>query len=282
MTPDRPCPDAPVTIAIGDLQGCDQPLGALLARIGPEPGEPLWFCGDLVNRGPDSLAALRRVAALGERATVVLGNHDLHLLAAIAGVRPPRRQDTLTQVLEASDAPALTAWLRRRPLAVLSGDFLLVHAGVVADWDAATTVACAREVQQVLSGPHWGDFLGVMYGNQPDRWDDALSGDDRLRAIVNILTRIRYVDAAGRLDLGETRAPPDVPRNLHPWFDAPGRRTANRTVVFGHWSTLGHLDRPNLVALDTGCVWGGCLSGMRLESRALFQVRCPQAARAGD
>ncbi len=271
-----------MTIAVGDVQGCDRPLRQLLDRIGAASAEPLWFCGDLVNRGPDSLGTLRRVAALGNRAVVVLGNHDLHLLAAMAGARAPRRGDTLTPIIGAPDAAALTNWLRRRPLAVLQGDFLLVHAGVVPQWDALETVARAREVGDVLAGPHWGDFMTVMYGNQPDRWDDALTGDDRLRAIVNILTRIRYVDTAGRLDMTRTAAPADAPPGLRPWFDLPDRRTADRTIVFGHWSTLGLRSRPNLIALDTGCVWGGCLSAMRIESRAVFQQRCPGSAQAAD
>jgi bis(5'-nucleosyl)-tetraphosphatase (symmetrical) len=271
-----------VTIAIGDLQGCWRPLRQLLRRIAAPAGEPIWFCGDLVNRGPDSLAALRGVMALGARAVTVLGNHDLHLLATAAGTRKPRRDDTLAEILDAPDRRELIDWLRARPLAHHQGDYLLVHGGVVPAWDALKTVELAHEVERVLRGPHWGDFMAVMYGNEPRRWDDSLRGDDRLRAIVNVLTRIRHVDADGALDLVTTDAPAKAPAGHRPWFELPHRRTGNKTVVFGHWSTLGLVDRPNLVALDTGCVWGGCLSAMRLETRELFQVRCSQSAVPGE
>jgi bis(5'-nucleosyl)-tetraphosphatase (symmetrical) len=272
-----------VTLAIGDLQGCDGALRQLLADSGAEASdEPLWFAGDLVNRGPDSLRALRRVRALGARATVVLGNHDLHLLAAAAGARAPRRDDTLGPILAAPDRDALIDWLRRRPLAHRDGDRLMVHAGVFPQWTAEQAVALSDEVSRVLSGPDWGDFLHAMYGNRPDRWEDALSGDDRLRAIVNGLTRIRFVHPDGRMDFDVKEGAAAAPPGLLPWFDAPGRRTAGSvTVVFGHWSTLGLLLRPDLVALDTGCVWGGALTAVRLEDRAVVQVRCAQARAPG-
>ena len=270
-----------MTIAIGDLQGCHRPLRQLLDRLAPTDSEPLWFCGDLVNRGPDSLGALRSVIALGDRAVTVLGNHDLHLLATVAGSRKPRRGDTLLPILDAPDRRELVDWLRARPLAHLHGDYLLVHAGVAPEWDALQAIELAREVETVLRGPHWGDFMSVMYGNEPDRWDDSLSGDERLRAIVNVLTRMRLLDADGRLDLSSTDRPDDAPAGYRAWFDVPGRRTFGKTVVFGHWSTLGLVVRPNLVALDTGCVWGGCLSAMRLETRQLFQVQCPRSASPG-
>ena len=270
-----------MTIAFGDLQGCHAPLRKLLGDIRSPAAEALWFCGDLVNRGPESLAALRAVKALGPRAVVVLGNHDLHLLAAAAGVRRPHKGDTLQPVLAAPDRRELLDWLRSRPLAHLQGDYLLVHGGLVPEWDAITAVALAHEVEAVLRGPHWGDFMSVMYGNEPARWDDALTGDDRLRAIVNVLTRLRYLQDDGRMDLESSDAPDRAKPGRQPWFEAPRRRSANKTVVFGHWSTLGLVDRPNLVALDTGCVWGGCLSAMRLETRELFQVKCPPSAVPG-
>jgi bis(5'-nucleosyl)-tetraphosphatase (symmetrical) len=163
-------------------------------------------------------------------------------------------------------------------MAHLQGDYLLVHGGVVPAWDALQTLKLAGEVEAVLRGPDWGDFMSVMYGNEPARWDDTLRGDDRLRAIVNVLTRMRYIDAAGRLDLSSTEHPDKAPPGYRPWFEMPRRRSANKTVVFGHWSTLGLVSRPNLVALDTGCVWGGCLSAMRLETRQLFQVQCRRSA----
>jgi bis(5'-nucleosyl)-tetraphosphatase (symmetrical) len=270
-----------VTIAFGDLQGCHRPLQRLLEQISPPADEPLWFCGDLINRGPDSLATLRTVIGLGDRAVTVLGNHDLHLLATVAGSRKLRRGDTLQPILDAPDRDDLVNWLRRRPLAHLQGDYLLVHAGLVPSWDPLRTIELAHEVEAVLRGPHWGDFMSVMYGNDPDQWDDSLGGNERLRAIVNILTRVRYLDKDGRLDLSSTTSPADAPSGKRPWFEMPGRRSAGRTVVFGHWSTLGLVNRPNLVALDTGCVWGGCLSAMRLETRQLFQVACPPPAVPG-
>jgi bis(5'-nucleosyl)-tetraphosphatase (symmetrical) len=270
-----------MTLAIGDLQGCEQSLALVLERCGPDARGPLWFAGDLVNRGPDSLGALRRVREFGTRATVVLGNHDLHLLTTAAGVRRPRRGDTLDAVLAAPDKDALVDWLRARPLAHFAEGHLLVHAGVFPQWSAEATVALAAEVEQVLRGPEWVDFLRIMYGDLPDRWDDALSGDDRLRAIVNGLTRMRFVDASGRMDFEVKEGADASPPGLMPWFDAPDRRTADVTVVFGHWSTLGLVQRPNLIGLDTGCVWGGALSAVRLADRRVFQVRCPQARAPG-
>jgi bis(5'-nucleosyl)-tetraphosphatase (symmetrical) len=268
-------------IAIGDLQGCEAPLAELLAACDPDGESPLWFAGDLVNRGPDSLAALRRVRALRERATTVLGNHDLHLLAVVAGARPAHRGDTLGPLLAAEDRDALVDWLRTRPLAHLSDGHLMVHAGVFPAWTAEQAVGLAAEVGDVLRGAHWGDFLHTMYGNWPDRWDDALSGDDRLRAIVNALTRIRFVDASGRMDFSVKEGAGAAPPGLVPWFDAPGRRSAGTPIVFGHWSTLGLVLRPDLVSLDTGCVWGGALTAVRVADRRVFQVRCPQARAPG-
>jgi bis(5'-nucleosyl)-tetraphosphatase (symmetrical) len=266
-----------MTLAIGDLQGCADPLDRLLQSIRPEADEPLWFAGDLVNRGPDSLGTLRRVRALGARATAVLGNHDLHLLATAGGLRRPHRSDTLDAVLGAPDLAELLDWLRARPLAHLERGHLLVHAGLFPQWSAGRTVELAAEVERVLRGPDWLDFLGVMYGNRPDRWDDALSGDDRLRAIVNALTRMRFVDRTGRMDFAAKEGAATAPPGLVPWFDAPDRRSRDVVVVCGHWSTLGLVLRDDLVALDTGCVWGGALSAVRLEDRRTWQVDCPRA-----
>ena len=261
-------------LAIGDLQGCNARLGALLHRADPDNSRPLWFAGDLVNRGPHSLAALRRLRALGNRATVVLGNHDLHLLASATGVRKTHRSDTLDDIMLADDRTALLDWVRTRPLAHLADGHLMVHAGVFAQWTPEETVALAAEVQAVLSGPHWVDFLRVMYGNTPTRWSHSLSGDDRLRTIVNGLTRMRFIDAEGGMDFAVKEGADNAPPGLTPWFDVPGRRTANVTVIFGHWSTLGLLIRPNLLGLDTGCVWGGSLTAVSLHDREVFQVKC--------
>ncbi len=267
-----------MTLAFGDLQGCDDPLADLLERIAPSATEPLWFCGDLVNRGPQSLRALTRIHALGDRTRVVLGNHDLHLLAVASGRKRLKAGDTIGPILVHPQAREMIDWLRRRQLAVLEGDFLMVHAGLDPRWDGAQTIALAREVEQRLAGPDWGDFLDVMYGNEPAAWDDALSGDERLRVIVNILTRLRFMWPDGRLDLKTKGGPADAPPGRIPWFEMPHRRTANRTVVFGHWSTLGLLRRPGLIGLDTGCVWGGALSAVRLETGELFQASCQRAA----
>lgn len=268
--------DGPAIYAVGDVQGCLDSLDELFATIG-DPNARFWFAGDLVNRGPDSLGTLRRVRGLGERATVVLGNHDLHLLTVAAGARRAHRHDTIDEILAAPDRDELLDWLRTRPLAHLERGHLLVHAGVLPAWsgELARTLAC--EVERVLRADGWREFMRVLYGDQPDRWDPALAGADRLRVIVNALTRLRYLAPDGAMALREkegiTRAAP----GLLPWFDAPGRATRELTVVFGHWSTLGLMQRPDLIALDSGCVWGGSLSAVRLGDRAVFQVRCPRA-----
>ena len=266
-----------MTLAIGDLQGCNARLGALLKRADPWTDRRLWFAGDLVNRGPHSLESLRRVRDFGSRAIAVLGNHDLHLLATAVKVRKSHRSDTLDSILAAPDRVELLDWVRSRPLAHFDKGHLMVHAGVFPDWNVEQTLLLAGEVEKVLRGPHWVDFLSVMYGNTPDRWDETLSGDDRLRAIVNAFTRMRYLDSKGRMNFTEKESADRPPAGLIPWFDAPGRRTADVTVIFGHWSTLGLLMRPNLIGLDTGCVWGGALTAVRLQDREVFQVRCPRS-----
>jgi bis(5'-nucleosyl)-tetraphosphatase (symmetrical) len=266
------------TYAIGDVQGCQSSLSDLLAQIdtGPVPAR-LVFVGDLVNRGPQSLATLRTVRALGERAKVVLGNHDLHLLAAANGIRKPAISDTLTEILEAPDRDAILEWLRQQPLARLDNGHLLVHAGVLAQWTAEQTLELAAEVESALRGPDWVNFLAHMYGNEPATWSDSLRGMDRLRCIVNALTRIRYCKPDGSMDFSTKESDGPGAAALLPWFEVPGRKTETVTVIFGHWSALGLVTRPNLIGLDTGCVWGRKLSAVRLEDRALFQVNCPQA-----
>ncbi|MEZ5659086.1 MAG: symmetrical bis(5'-nucleosyl)-tetraphosphatase [Burkholderiaceae bacterium] len=265
---------APESIhAIGDVQGCDAALTDLLSRL-PAGSQP-WFAGDLVNRGPGSLAVLERIRAMPE-AVSVLGNHDLHLLAAAAGARRPGRGDTLDPVLSSPDRGAIIDWLRHRPMAHAAHGHLLVHAGVDPAWDLDTTLGLAAEVERVLRGPHWGDFMTVMYGDGPPRWSDALSGDERLRAIVNVLTRLRFMRTDGRYEMKPKGGPRDAPPETLPWFDMPGRRIRGQAcVIFGHWSTLGLLLRDDVIALDTGCVWGGRLSAIRLADRQLTQVACP-------
>lgn len=270
------------TYAIGDLQGCHSKLTELLDRIHSESTSAKFiFVGDLVNRGPQSLATLRQIHALGDTANVVLGNHDLHLLAAAHGIRKSHASDTLDDILNAPDRDELLDWLRRQPLAHFENGHLLVHAGVLPQWTAAQTIALAWEVETVLRGPGWIDFLREMYGNTPARWDPALEGIDRLRCVVNALTRIRFCSADGVMDFSKADDIAAAKPGYIPWFDVPGRKTEDVTVVFGHWSTLGLIMRPNLIGLDTGCVWGGKLTAVRLEDRALFQVDCSQYRKQG-
>ncbi len=265
------------TYVIGDLQGCHQSCLSLLAQIDAiDPDAQLWFAGDLVNRGPDSLATLRLMKSLGARAQCVLGNHDLHLLAAAHGIRKLSRSDTLDDILSAPDREDLLTWLRQRPLAIFEQGHLLVHAGVLPQWRAAQTRALAQEVENVLQGPKWLDFLGKMYGNEPNQWHDDLTGKARLRCIVNGLTRLRFCDAQGVMQFDSKEGAGGAPQGFMPWFDVPGRKTDDVTVLFGHWSTLGLMMRENVIGLDTGCVWGGKLSAVRLEDRKLVQVVCPQ------
>ena len=272
---------------VGDIQGCDAALGLLLEKIAFSPSRDTLYClGDLVNRGPDSLAVLRRLMVLGSSAPCILGNHDLHLLAVAAGVRPSGKLDTLGAILQAPDRAAMLDWLRFQPLArsLQDGgqDYLLVHAGVLPQWTAAQTLALAGEVQSRLQAPDYQDWLATMYGNQPDAWGDDLQGAERLRVIVNALTRLRFCTEDGRMDFASKEAAGAAPEGFMPWFEVPNRATANVCVAFGHWSTLGHINRPNVIALDTGCVWGGCLSAMRIDGAHYAQQRELQQVHCGD
>jgi bis(5'-nucleosyl)-tetraphosphatase (symmetrical) len=268
---------------IGDLQGCLDPLQALLARIPAD--ERLVFVGDIVNRGPQSLATLRFVRTLVDagRAVTLLGNHDLHLLAAAHGIRRLHDDDTLQEILDAPDRDQLLDWLRRQPLAHHEAGALFVHAGVLPSWSVAQTLDLAHEVEQQLRGDDVQAFVSTMYGNHPARWADALRGPDRWRCVINALTRLRFVHADGAMDLKRKEGPP-LPQahgDTVPWFDHPARATRNDVVIFGHWSTLGYLNRPDVVCLDSGCVWGGCLSALSWPDRTLLQQRCPQAQAPG-
>ncbi|MBV8666477.1 MAG: symmetrical bis(5'-nucleosyl)-tetraphosphatase [Burkholderiaceae bacterium] len=268
--------------AIGDAQGCLDQVQRLLEQLSSAGPDPRYiFVGDLINRGPRSLDTLRFVRSLGERAKVLLGNHDLHLLAVANGVRLPGKSDTIAEILQAPDREELLTWLRQQPLALFENGHLLVHAGVLPQWDVAQTLALAQEVSDALRGPAWQEFLHHMYGNSPARWDNALHGVDRLRCIVNALTRIRYCRADGSMDFSSSENIAAAPADCLPWFELSERRTAGTPVVFGHWSTLGLLMRDNLVGLDTGCVWGGKLTAVRLQDRTVFQVGCPQHQQPG-
>jgi bis(5'-nucleosyl)-tetraphosphatase (symmetrical) len=257
--------------AVGDVQGCCDELKSLIdaLRIDPRRDE-LLFVGDLVNRGPKSLETLRLVRGLGSQATVVLGNHDLHLIALAFGNRARARHQELVEVLEAPDGEELVHWLRQQPLAVYRPELntLLVHAGVPPQWDPLLVIKLAREVEQVLRGPHCANYIRGLYGDEPARWSPALSGQDRLRFITNCLTRIRYCRADGSLDLVENGAPGTQATGLIPWFDLPDRQTAAVRIVFGHWAALGLLQRDRLLGIDTGCVWGRRLTAVRLDGPA--------------
>lgn len=257
------------TYAIGDVQGCFDELRQLLEHCGFGTSDRLWFVGDLVNRGPKSLEVLRFVRQLGDRAVTILGNHDLHLLSQFEGFERSRADDTLAGVLEARDARPLVDWLRNRPMMHVEGGYAMVHAGLLPQWSVAKAVALGKEVESALAGSHYREFLKNMYGSQPDRWSDALAGWDRLRVIVNAMTRLRFCTADGKM---EFRAKGKAPPPGHaPWFEL---RNDEETIVCGHWSALGLRTAPRLAALDSGCVWGGKLTAMRLEDRALFQVPC--------
>lgn len=269
---------------IGDVQGCDAALGRLLAEIGFSPSrDQLVLLGDLVNRGPDSLKVLRRLKALGDAAQCLLGNHDLHALAVACGARPAHKSDTLGELLAAPDAPALLDWLRHRELAIFRDDILMVHAGVLPPWDAPKTVALGVELMRASRSKDAKNFFQSMYGNEPAAWRDDLQGADRQRVIINAFTRLRFCSAQGEMEFASKEGAGAAPKGYMPWFEVPNRATAQVTVAFGHWSTLGLINRPNLIALDTGCVWGGCLSAMRVDGgrRELIQVKCEQAQKPG-
>ena len=271
-------------LLIGDLQGCCDPLDRLLDLAGFSPSrDRLVMLGDLVNRGPASLQVLQRLAALGGSARCVLGNHDLHLLAVAHGVRRAHRSDTVQQVLDSPDRQHWLQWLRHQPLALMESGWLCVHAGLPPAWDAAQALERAAEVSTALAGPDLPGLLAHLFGNEPSRWEDSLQGADRLRFIVNALTRIRFCAEDGTLELQTKEGLAATPAGLYPWFDAPGRRSAGQAIAFGHWSTLGLVNRPDLLGLDTGCVWGGTLSAARVDDgrRELLQVPCTQAQAPG-
>jgi bis(5'-nucleosyl)-tetraphosphatase (symmetrical) len=275
---------------IGDVQGCNTALQRLLDTLDFSPSrDTLYFLGDLVNRGPDSAGVLRRLMDYGDAARCLLGNHDLNLLAVAHGTRKPHRKDTLDGVLQAPDRNAMLHWLRHQRMAIrlMRGDkaLLMVHAGVLPAWTADQTMALAQEVEAVLQGDQATELLQTMYGNAPSRWSDYLVGMDRLRVIVNALTRLRFCTADGEMEFETKEGAGGAPAGYLPWFEVPGRRTTHDTVAFGHWSTLGWMDRTDVLSLDTGCVWGGALSALQFNlqdnSQQLIQVRCQAAQQPG-
>jgi bis(5'-nucleosyl)-tetraphosphatase (symmetrical) len=258
---------------VGDIQGCYTEFRQLLDVITFDPArDRLWLVGDLVNRGPDSLSVLRTVMSFGDAATTVLGNHDLHLLIVAAGHRAPHKADTLAPILAAPDRPALLDWLRRRPLVVREGGMLLVHAGLLPSWSPQKAETLSREVEAALASEQCDEFLRTLYGDEPLRWSDELTGHDRLRVIVNACTRLRFCSGDDTMALAEKRGPRHAPAGYAPWFAHPQRRSAGVTVFCGHWSALGLMLAPNVVMLDSGCLWGGTLTAIRLDDRRMFQV----------
>jgi bis(5'-nucleosyl)-tetraphosphatase (symmetrical) len=267
------------TYVIGDIHGCYDPLRRLLDRVDFDPTvDELWSVGDLVNRGPQSLEVLRFLQQLGSGCTVVLGNHDLHLLGAVLGSRPLRPKDTLDEVLRASDLPELVAWLRRRPIAHYDHGVLMVHAGVLPSWTLADTLRLAKEAQSFLNGDHAEEFFSTMSRNGPESFDESLQGWERARVVIDVLTRIRFCTLAGRLDLECSEGPEQAPAGMLPWFAHEERRTRGVPVLFGHWAALGgRTPGEHLYALDTGCVWGSSLTALRLEDRQRFPCDCRRA-----
>ena len=281
---------------IGDLQGCNTALARLLEKIDFSPStDTLYLLGDLVNRGPDSLGVLRRLSVLGDAAQCLLGNHDLHALAVWQGVQKPKRNDTLDALMASDDSERLFDWLRHRPMAIHAHGWLMVHAGVLPQWTLETTLALAAEVQSVLRGNDLKTRLTDMYGNTPAAWHDRLTGGDRLRVIINALTRLRFCTADGLMDFTSNNSAVNPPDGFTPWFDLPNRLTKNQRIAFGHWSTLTPHNqntdqrttqmRSHTLPLDTGCVWGGCLTAAKLGKTVgefeLIQVKCEQALKPG-
>lgn len=279
------------TYLIGDIQGCDCAFGKLLEHICFSPSrDTLYLLGDLINRGPQSAEVLRRCVQLGDAVKPLLGNHDLHLLASAYGIRKPGKRDTLQSILQATDRDALLHWVSQQPLVrSLSSPqgqhLLMVHAGVLPQWHHNDVLSLAQEVESHINGPDLKDFLTEMYGNQPNQWDDSLKGADRLRVIVNALTRIRFCSPEGVMDFESSESADKPPQGLIPWFTCPHRQTAQDIVAFGHWSTLGLRNEKNILALDTGCVWGGCLSALEISAdfseRIVHQIHCDQAQAPG-
>lgn len=263
------------TYAVGDIQGCFHELEKMLALVEFDSKyDKLWLVGDLVNRGADSLSVLRLIKSMGDAAITVLGNHDLHLLAVAAGVADLHHSDTLDEILAAPDRGEILTWLRNQRMIHVQDNCVLLHAGLLPEWSVPQAQQLACEVEQALRGADYVTFLQKMYGNTPHQWDDSLTGYARLRVITNTLTRMRICTEQGEMQFTFKGEVGDVPDGYLPWFDVPHRASAGAVVVFGHWSALGLITKSNLIALDTGCLWGGALTAIRLDDRRLYQVKC--------
>jgi len=267
------------TYAIGDIQGCHEALERLLDTIRFDPAaDRLWLVGDLVNRGPGSLATLRFVRSLGPAAVTLLGNHDLHLITVAEGYARLHRSDTIGDILAAPDRDELLDWLRRQKLMHVEDGVAMVHAGLLPQWTVEEALGLAREFEAALQAPDHRTLLATMYGNEPDAWRDDLVGADRLRVIVNAMTRMRLCTPEGRMEFRHKGRAENLPAGFIPWFHVPDRRSRDALVIFGHWSALGLYPTDNVIGLDSGCLWGGALTALRLEDRQVFQVRCPALA----
>ena len=260
--------------AIGDVQGCFDELEALLAKIGFNHGcDTLWLTGDIVNRGPKSLESLKFCMKHEDSVQIILGNHDLHLLAVLYGHGTMKKRDTIEPIVKHKHADKMRDWLRHQPLLVQKDSYLMVHAGLLPQWTAAQAAEFAREVEHSMRHSKHGEYFAEMYGNKPAAWSEDLWGADRLRLLVNVFTRMRALNADGNLDYDFKSTPSEMPPHLHAWFDAPNRRHLDHTIVFGHWSALGLLDsaEKKVLALDTGALWGGCLTAVNLADHSIVQ-----------
>ena len=270
------------TYVIGDVQGCYDQLRRLLDRIAFDPvRDALWFVGDLVNRGPQSRQVVRFVKSLGETSVTVLGNHDLALLVVAEEIAKPHATDTFQDILTAPDRDELLHWLRHQKLIHAAGKDVMVHAGLLPQWSVRQAAGLGQEVEDALRGDSYREFLNHLYGDEPVRWRDELAGFDRMRVITNAMTRLRLSRADGTMEFRHKTGLDRVPAGYMAWYDVPGRASAGATVIFGHWASLGLLVRSDIVALDTGCVWGRALSALRLEDRQIVQCDCPEMAGTG-
>jgi bis(5'-nucleosyl)-tetraphosphatase (symmetrical) len=273
---------------IGDVQGCDSALEQWLTHVGFSPSkDTVFLLGDLINRGPDNLGVLRRLKSLGSSARCLLGNHDLHLMAIHLGVQDLKKGDTVADILQAPDRHELIDWLRHQHLAMHIENVLMVHAGVLPQWDVGQTLELAAEVETVLRGADWHNFIAQMYGNAPAAWNPALGGVERLRVIVNALTRLRFCTAEGEMEFKHHWDATQAPTGFMPWFDVPHRRTQHACIAFGHWSSLKPMHRADVIELDTGCVWGKCLSGLELNAQGIgahqrHHIDCKAFAKSGN